>query len=85
MIAAVSSVPPSSTSGQSSFTRFGPITSKGTPIVFAVPQYFWYSSMRSRRVARRMLPVTWKLTSWPVSAGSRLYRSTEYLCSWPTV
>ena len=46
--------------------------SNGTPIVFAVPQYFWYSSMRSREVARRRLPVTWKLTSCPVSAGRRL-------------
>ena len=33
----MSAVPPSSSSGQSSFTRFGPMISKGTPIVFAVP------------------------------------------------
>ena len=85
MIAAVSALPPSSTRGHSSFTRFGVITSNGTPMVLAVPQYFWYSSMRSLQVARRRLPVTWKLTSCPVSAGRRLYRSTEYLCSWPTV
>lgn len=85
MIAGVSALPPSSSSGHNSFTRRAPITSKGTPMVLAVPQYFWYSSMRSRQVARRRLPLTWKLTSWPVSAGRRLYRSTEYLWSWPTV
>ena len=58
MTAAVSALPPSSTSGQSSLTSRGPITWNGAPIVFAVPQYFWYSSMRSRRVAMRRLPVT---------------------------
>ncbi len=85
MTAGVSASPPRFTSGHSSFTSAGEINWNGTPIVLAVPQYFLYSSMRSRQVARRKLPVTWKLTSWPVSAGNRLYRSTEYLCSWPTV
>ena len=58
MMAGVSALPPSSIRGQSSFTRAGPMTSKGTPMVLAVPQYFWYSSMRSRQVARRRFPVT---------------------------
>ena len=48
------------------------MTSNGTPMVLAVPQYFWYSSMRSRLVARRRLPVTWKLTSCPVSLRQAL-------------
>ncbi len=85
MIFGVSTPSPRFTSGHNSLTRSGPMTSNGTPIVFAVPQYLWYSSRRSRHVARRRFPVTWKLTSWPVSAGRRLYRSTEYLCSCPTV
>ena len=85
MIAGVSGLPPSSTSGHNSFTRLGVITSNGTPMVLAVPQYFWYSSMRSRQVASLRFPLTWKLTSCPVSAGRRVYRSTEYLCSCPTV
>jgi hypothetical protein len=60
------------TSGQSFLTSAGEMTWNGTPMVFAVPQYFWYSSMRALQVASRRLPVTWKLTSWPVSAGRRL-------------
>src|SRR5207253_2161918 len=40
MTAGVSALPPSSIRGQSSFTRAGPMTSKGTPMVLAVPQYF---------------------------------------------
>jgi hypothetical protein len=34
--------------GPESRTSLGPMTWKGTPMVLAVPQYFWYSSMRSR-------------------------------------
>ena len=56
---------PSSTQRPQLLDLVGPMISNGTPIVFAVPQYLRYSSMRSRQVASRRLPVTWKLTSWP--------------------
>jgi len=72
MMRGVSALSPRFTSGQSALTSCGPITWKGTPIVFAVPQYFWYSSMRAGVVASLKFPFTWKLTSWPVSPGSRL-------------
>ena len=71
-------------SGQISFTCPGVRNSTSTPMVRATPAYWWYSSIRSRFMASRMLPTSFRPTGWPVSSSSVRYSSTEYLWIWPT-
>ena len=71
-------------SGQISPTSPGVRNSTSTPMVRATPAYWWYSSIRSRCIASRMLPTSRSPTSCPVSASSVRYSSTEDLWIWPT-